>query len=68
MTCDYQYYRYRITVFFIIDLDRDLLSLDMLKIGTVLLLVGLVAASYNEALGEKLCRLTVASYCKKAEV
>lgn len=40
----------------------------MLKIGTIALLVVIAAASYSELLGEKLCRLTVASYCKKADV
>lgn len=28
----------------------------------------IVLSNYSETLGEKLCRLTVASYCKKAEV
>lgn len=40
----------------------------MLKIVLLAALLLLVSASYNKALGEKLCRLTVASYCRKAEV
>jgi hypothetical protein len=40
----------------------------MLKIGTIALLIILASANYSELLGEKLCRLTVASYCKKADV
>jgi hypothetical protein len=40
----------------------------MLKVAILGLLLLLVSASYNQTLGEKLCRLTVASYCRKAEV
>jgi len=40
----------------------------MFKIWVLSFLIVLSFAAYNEALGEKLCRLTVASYCKKAEV
>jgi hypothetical protein len=40
----------------------------MLKIALFALLLLLVSASYNQTLAEKLCKLTVASYCRKAEV
>lgn len=40
----------------------------MLKIALLAALFLLVSTSYNQTLGEKLCRLTVASYCRKAEV
>jgi hypothetical protein len=40
----------------------------MLKIALLAALLLVVSASYNQTLGEKLCRLTVASYCRKAEV
>lgn len=40
----------------------------MIKLALFGLLLLLVSASYNQTLGEKLCRLTVASYCKKADV
>jgi len=40
----------------------------MLKIGTITLLIIIPSASYTELLGQKLCRLTLASHCKKAEV
>ena len=40
----------------------------MLKIAILACLLLLSSAAYNEVLGEKLCRLAVASYCKKAEV
>lgn len=40
----------------------------MLRTAFLAALILLVSASYNQTLGEKLCRLTVASYCRKAEV
>ena len=40
----------------------------MFKLGVVLLLIVAVFGSYSEAFGDKLCKLTVASYCRKAEV
>jgi hypothetical protein len=40
----------------------------MLKVAVIAVLIFLSCASYTEQLGEKLCRLTVASYCRKADV
>lgn len=40
----------------------------MIKLTLLALLLLLVSAAYNETLAEKLCRLTVASYCRKAKV
>jgi len=41
----------------------------MLRLAIAVLLLFITAnAEYNEQLGEKLCRLAVASYCRKADV
>jgi hypothetical protein len=40
----------------------------MLKLALVALLLSLACAQYNEQVANKLCHLTVASYCKKADV
>jgi hypothetical protein len=40
----------------------------MLKLGVFLILLFLGLASYNEGLGQKLCKLAVASYCKQSAV
>lgn len=40
----------------------------MLKLALLILLVSIATAGYDPVFGEKLCRLTVASYCRKAEV
>lgn len=39
-----------------------------MKIALFTIFIVLTAANYDSVLGEKLCRLAVASYCKKAEV
>jgi hypothetical protein len=40
----------------------------MLKLALVALLLSLTCAQYNEQIANKLCHLTVASYCRKADV
>jgi len=40
----------------------------MIKIALIGVLIVLASSTYDNVLGEKLCRLAVASYCKKAEV
>ena len=40
----------------------------MFKLGLILAFAVICSAGYSEALGEKLGRLAVASYCIKAEV
>ncbi len=40
----------------------------MLKLALVALLLSLTCAQYNEQVANKLCHLTVASYCRKADV
>lgn len=40
----------------------------MLKIGILCLLLVAVLGQYNEQVASKLCHLTVASYCRKADV
>ena len=42
--------------------------LTMYKVIFACLIVVLCSAGYSSSMGEKLCRLTVASYCRKAEV
>lgn len=40
----------------------------MLKLALLALILGLACAQYNEQVANKLCHLTVASYCRKADV
>jgi hypothetical protein len=40
----------------------------MIKLGLLCAIIAICSASYSESLGEKLGKLTVASYCRKAEV
>lgn len=40
----------------------------MLKLALLALLLALASAQYNEQIAQKLCHLTVASYCRKADV